>query len=460
MTDDALAAAVAAALGRALGAELGAEDVGAPTRLSAGANRRTYRMEVRGLGTVVVQVERSGSSRGLPGDQQADLLRRAEAAGVPVPPVVASGTHADGALAGHWTITRHLPGATVPRVVLRGLDDDGRGALLGQVAAAAATVHHLPVGDLPPVEDLLTQVRAWLDATGPAPPAVALALRWLALHRPPPGPRGVVHGDLRLGNLLVAPAPDAPRLTGVLDWELAHAGAVHADLGWLCGRAWRFGSPLPAAGLGTRQDLLAAYAAAGGDPPDLDALRWWELLGCARWAAMCRIMGGDAARRDPPALEPAMVGRRVAEAAFDCLRLLPGGVESGAPTAGGAGVDEAPLPTTPPADRGSGRDLLAAAAAELDRRAEDRDDGRRWQARVAANAVRTAARQWWLAARNERRHDQRLHDLGVADDEELRARIAAGAFDDELPDLAVVLAEAARDELAVVHPSWVDDRVD
>ncbi len=205
---------------------------------------------------------------------------------------------------------------------------------------------------------------------GPPDPAVALALRWLERTRPPtPGPVGVVHGDLRLGNLLVDVHGSQPRLGAVLDWELAHAGGVHADLGWFCSRTWRFGESLAAGGLGTRDDLLAAYAAAGGEPPDRDALRWWELLGGVRWAAMCRIMGGDAARRDPPPLEPAMVGRRAAEAAHDCLRLLPGGIESPAPVPGGAGVDEPVLPDAAPATSGSGGDLLAAAAADLDRRA-------------------------------------------------------------------------------------------
>ncbi len=152
-----------------------------------------------------------------------------------------------------------------------------------------------------------------------------------------------------------------------------------------------------------------------------------------------------------------MVGRRAAEAAFDCLRLLPGGVESAAPVAGGAGVDEPELPAAAPGSPGSGRDLLAAAAADLDRRAEDPDAQGRWHARVAANAVRTAARQWWLEERNATRHADRLEQLGVADDAELRARIGDGTFDGEVVDLAVVLAADAREQLAVVNPGWVSD---
>ena len=51
----------------------------------------------------------------------------------------------------------------------------------------------------------------------------------------------------------------------VLDWELAHAGDPAEDLGWLCIRAWRFGADARAvAGCGSRDELLGAYAAAGG----------------------------------------------------------------------------------------------------------------------------------------------------------------------------------------------------
>lgn len=77
---------------------------------------------------------------------------------------------------------------------------------------------------------------------------------------------------------------------------------------------------------------------------------------------------------------------------------------------------------------------------------------------MAANAVRTAARQWWLEERNRTRHLDRLAQLGVADDGALRARIDEGAFDDDVARVAVVLAEDVRDQLAVVNPSWLTDR--
>jgi len=99
-----------------------------------------------------------------------------------------------------------------------------------------------------------------LDKTGEPHPAFELALRWLAIYRPEPVASAVLHGDFRLDNLMV----DETGLVAVLDWELAHVGDPVQDLAWLCVRSWRFGSPLPAAGLGTREQLVEAYTAAGG----------------------------------------------------------------------------------------------------------------------------------------------------------------------------------------------------
>ena len=62
--------------------------------------------------------------------------------------------------------------------------------------------------------------------------------------RRPPRPR-LVHGDFRLGNLIV----DEHGLAAVIDWELCHAGDPAEDLAWLCIRSWRFGNDdLPVAG--------------------------------------------------------------------------------------------------------------------------------------------------------------------------------------------------------------------
>ena len=52
---------------------------------------------------------------------------------------------------------------------------------------------------------------------------------WLDVHRPPPAPLTLVHGDYQGPNIVVEEA------TGefhYVDWELAHVGDPREDLGW------------------------------------------------------------------------------------------------------------------------------------------------------------------------------------------------------------------------------------
>jgi aminoglycoside phosphotransferase (APT) family kinase protein len=63
-------------------------------------------------------------------------------------------------------------------------------------------------------------------------PVVEDVGRWLAEHRPRSGPATIVHGDFRLGNVILAPDPPL-HIVAVLDWELSTIGDPLADLGYL-----------------------------------------------------------------------------------------------------------------------------------------------------------------------------------------------------------------------------------
>ncbi len=145
-----------------------------------------------------------------------------------------------------------------------------------------------------------------------------LALTELAASQPPPREPVLVHGDFRLGNLIVGPEG----LRAVLDWELTHAGNPAEDLGWLCVKAWRFGAGAPVAGLGSREELLAAYRAAGGADIGLDELRWWEMLGTLRWGVICLTQAWAHLSGAHRSVELAAIGRRVCEQEWDLLLLL------------------------------------------------------------------------------------------------------------------------------------------
>jgi aminoglycoside phosphotransferase (APT) family kinase protein len=215
-----------------------------------------------------------------------------------------------------------VAGETIPRRILR---DDAYAAarprLAAQCGEALAAIHRMPLTAVTPGAgdgDPLTRWRDVLDATGEPHPVFELAFRRLAAERPAARRRTVVHGDFRNGNLIVGPEG----VRAVLDWELAHAGDPVEDLGWLCVKAWRFGSPLPAGGFGTYDDLLDAYEKASGHPVDRDALRWWETFGVLKWGVICVMQTMRHLRGGAASVELAAIGRRVCENEWDLLELL------------------------------------------------------------------------------------------------------------------------------------------
>jgi aminoglycoside phosphotransferase (APT) family kinase protein len=163
-------------------------------------------------------------------------------------------------------------------------------------------------------------MEADLDTIGEPHPALELVLRWLRRYEPPPPARLVlVHGDYRIGNMLVTPEG----LNGVLDWEFAHLGDPAEDLTWGLVRDWRFGvDALHFGGIGPPDAVFAAYAAGGGQAPDPTTVRYWEVLGNTRWALGTLNQAQRHLRGAERNLELASLGRRCAEMELEALRLL------------------------------------------------------------------------------------------------------------------------------------------
>jgi aminoglycoside phosphotransferase (APT) family kinase protein len=143
---------------------------------------------------------------------------------------------------------------------------------------------------------------------------------WLLESKPPSVTPRIVHGDFRLGNMIVGPNG----LRAVIDWELAHLGDPMEDLGWLCVKAWRFGGAAPVAGLGEYEQLFESYEAAGGGRVNPAIVHWWEVLGTWKWAIMCIIQASVHLSGAARSHELAAIGRRVCENEYDLLTTLEG----------------------------------------------------------------------------------------------------------------------------------------
>jgi aminoglycoside phosphotransferase (APT) family kinase protein len=89
-------------------------------------------------------------------------------------------------------------------------------------------------------------------------PVIAALFGWLKAHIPQPAKLAIVHGDLRPGNFLYAGA----RISGILDWEMAHVGDPAEDLAWIYRPMWSPERFLPL------REFVAQYSrAAGFDVP-------------------------------------------------------------------------------------------------------------------------------------------------------------------------------------------------
>lgn len=420
-------------------------------RLSGGASRETWSLDA---------VRPDGSRRGLivrrdPEDlprpeqmaRESAAFTAARAAGVPEPELY---DHGDGALGSPYLLMERLEGETIARRLLR--DDayaEARPRLARQFGRVLARIHAIGPERVPGLErvDALPQLVGMYEDFGEPRPAIELGLRHLAEHRPPPAGDTLVHGDFRTGNLLIGP----DGLRGVLDWELVHRGDPMQDLGWLCTKAWRFGSPHPVGGFGSREELLAGYAEAGGTPPDLETLAWWELYGTVRWALLCRRQAERHLSGAEPSLELAVLGRRVCEQEHDVLLAL--GLTE--PVTVRDPLDEPyEAPDRLPHDRPGSDELLAVTGEFLTGEMSGGGDARlRFHARVAANAVKIARREARLGAAHAEAHRARLAALGCADDAELCAAIRDRSREDRSGEVTAAVRDSVRDKLTVANPA-------
>jgi aminoglycoside phosphotransferase (APT) family kinase protein len=296
-------------------------------RIPGGASREVWLVEGDG-GRWALRRDPPGAQSFVPLSVEHEVIGAAASAGVPVPRPLRF-EQEGGRFGTAGFVMEHVAGESVaPRVLRRDVFAAARERLVSQLGEALAAIHRIdpagldgvPAADGDPALGACAFWEAQLDEIGEPLPATEAGLRWLRLNAPPPPERSVlVHGDFRLGNFIVMP----DGLAGVIDWELCHVGEPAEDLAWMCVRSWRFGNDdRPAAGLGSREELLDSYEAAGGSRPEPERLLWWEAMGNAKWAVICARQAADHLTGRRRSAELASLGRRICEPEWDLLGLV------------------------------------------------------------------------------------------------------------------------------------------
>lgn len=448
----------------ALGRLPGFERLVSCDRLSAGASRETYRLQV-----VIGGAERKlalrraegegrsamGSGPGL--NVEAQLFAAARAAGVPGPEVLLVLAPEDELGAGF--VMEWISGETLGGKIARGPEyAEARKTLARQCGEILARLHAVNVaraglGDVlesfTPEHIVRKTHAAYLELHSPQP-MIDYTAMWLLRNLPKNHRLTLVHSDFRNGNLIVDPAEG---VVAVLDWELAHVGDPMRDLGWLVTRSWRFGAPdKPVGGFGELDDLIAGYEAVSGESVDRDAVRFWEVFGSFWWAVGCLSMAQSFRVGMEPSLERPAIGRRSSECQIDCVNMLiPGPVKALAHAPESFSATD--LPRTDELLTGI-RDFLKGEAAQA-------MTGRnQFLARVAANALDIVVRETAFGSEAVAFEMQALHGLlgkwGPLQEqrETLCRAIRFGEIDPGREDLAAYLRQSVFAQVMIDQPGY------
>jgi aminoglycoside phosphotransferase (APT) family kinase protein len=298
------------------------EKIAIAIRLTGGASRETWLLTLASGDEVVLRRDMGGEilDGALSRAEEFAVVKRAFEGGVKVarPRLHGAGPPA-------FFVSDRLHGESVGRRVVREPAlASAREVLPVQMGEQLAKIHALRHDDLtflPRLTPLQSLERAadQLARLDEPHPVLTLAIRWLRSHAPPPGPPVLVHGDFRVGNLMIG----SRGLEGVFDWEFAHVGDAHEDLAWPCVRSWRFGHDhLRCGGVGDDEAFFAAYEKAGGRKVDRAAVAWWEAIGNLRWAIGCVAQAHRHLSGQAMSVELASLGRRTCEMEWELMELM------------------------------------------------------------------------------------------------------------------------------------------
>jgi aminoglycoside phosphotransferase (APT) family kinase protein len=205
-----------------------------------------------------------------------ELLKVLHGAGLPVPCPLAAGESSP-QFKRPFLLTGRVPGRTEAVAAL----GEATGGVFSDMARFLAKLHSLPSGSIrgrphygvEVKERTLTMIarfyKSWKADLYQPSLTLEASFAWLRANvgRLSEG-RAWVHGDYNLRNILIHEG----RISGVLDWELAHEGHPAEDLGYCRPQVEE---------VMNWSDFLATYEAAGGSHIDDFDVRYFQIYGMA-----------------------------------------------------------------------------------------------------------------------------------------------------------------------------------
>ena len=295
--------------------------------LTGGASKEIWKFEVSNAKQPTKMILRRGS--GIEGPlaiktaDEARIQKEVIKVGAPVPIILAVSKNEEEL--GDSYIMHFVEGESIARKILR--DKEYKKALpilAYQCGEAIAKIHNVDINNfsfLPkkPAEDQLEDLYSTYQSFEQPSPVFEYAYLWLKEQDFGNFQESLVHGDFRLGNIIV----NAEGLQSIIDWELAHIGNPLQDLGWVCGNSWRFGkNDKVVGGFGELEDLLEGYNSISKLKVNKEMVKCWQVFGTFRWGVICLIQAYAHLNGTINSVEKAAIGRRVSETEIDIVDLL------------------------------------------------------------------------------------------------------------------------------------------
>ena len=295
--------------------------------LTGGASKEIWKFELRSADSSQRYILRRGS--GIEGplaiktSDEAKIQKNVKKLGACVPEIVAV-SNIDEPL-GDAYIMKFVEGESIARKILR--DEEYSTALEGlafECGESIAKIHQADIKDFSflPKKSAAEQINDLYKtyvSFGQPSPVFEYTYLWLNDQDFGDLDNALVHGDFRLGNIIV----NSDGLQSIIDWELAHIGNPLQDLGWICGNSWRFGiTDKVVGGFGDLKDLLNGYNSVSNYQVTADNVKAWQVFGTFRWGVICLIQASAHLTGSVNSVEKAAIGRRVSETEIDIVDLL------------------------------------------------------------------------------------------------------------------------------------------